>query len=28
MGHDVPKRVWTRVADEIAALARQAATAC
>ena len=29
MGHDVPKRVWTRVANEIAALARQAAgTAC
>ena len=25
MGHDVPKRVWTRVADEIAALAREAA---
>ena len=28
MGHDVPKRVWARVADEIAALAHQAATAC
>ena len=29
MGHDVPKRVWTRVADEIAALAKDAApTAC
>ena len=28
MGHDVPRRVWTQVADEIAALARQAATAC
>lgn len=25
MGHDVPRRVWARVADEIAALARQAA---
>jgi len=28
MGHDVPRRVWEQVADEIAALARQAATAC
>jgi pimeloyl-ACP methyl ester carboxylesterase len=28
MGHDVPRRVWERVADEIAALARQSATAC
>jgi len=29
MGHDVPRRVWTQVADEIAALAQQAAaTAC
>ena len=28
MGHDLPKRVWPLVADEIAALARQAATAC
>src|SRR5690242_2986509 len=27
MGHDVPRRVWQQVADEIAALARQAATA-
>lgn len=27
MGHDVPKRVWTQVVDEIAALAR-ARTAC
>ncbi|HKC84057.1 MAG TPA: alpha/beta fold hydrolase [bacterium] len=25
MGHDVPRRVWTQVADEITALARQAA---
>lgn len=25
MGHDVPRRVWERVADEIAALARQSA---
>jgi len=25
MGHDVPRRVWTHVADEITALARQAA---
>lgn len=25
MGHDVPRRVWGRVADEIAALARQSA---
>jgi pimeloyl-ACP methyl ester carboxylesterase len=28
MGHDVPRRVWTQVVGEIAALARQAATAC
>ena len=28
MGHDVPRRVWDQVADEIAALARQAATPC
>jgi len=28
MGHDVPPRVWTQVADEIATLARQAASAC
>jgi pimeloyl-ACP methyl ester carboxylesterase len=28
MGHDVPRRAWSRVADEIAALARQSATAC
>ena len=28
MGHDVPRRVWEQIADEIAALARQAATAC
>jgi pimeloyl-ACP methyl ester carboxylesterase len=27
MGHDVPRRVWSQVADEIAALARQSATA-
>lgn len=27
MGHDVPKRVWARVADEIAALARQSTPA-
>jgi pimeloyl-ACP methyl ester carboxylesterase len=27
MGHDVPKRVWAQVADEIADLARQSATA-
>jgi pimeloyl-ACP methyl ester carboxylesterase len=28
MGHDVPRRVWERVADEIAALARESATTC
>jgi len=28
MGHDVPRRVWDRVADEIAALARQSASTC
>jgi pimeloyl-ACP methyl ester carboxylesterase len=28
MGHDVPRRAWERVADEIAALARQSANAC
>lgn len=28
MGHDVPQRVWGRVADEIAALARQSTAAC
>lgn len=28
MGHDVPRRVWERVADEIAALARQSAATC
>jgi len=28
MGHDVPKRVWAQVADEIAAIARQSAATC
>lgn len=28
MGHDVPRRIWARVADEIAALARQSAATC
>jgi len=28
MGHDVPRRVWTRVADAIAQLAREASPAC
>ena len=28
MGHDLPKRVWSQVVDEIAALARQSATTC
>jgi len=28
MGHDVPKRVWAQVADDIAAIARQSAATC
>ena len=28
MGHDVPRRVWAQVADEIAAIARQSAATC
>jgi pimeloyl-ACP methyl ester carboxylesterase len=28
MGHDVPRRIWERIADEIASLARQAAPSC
>jgi pimeloyl-ACP methyl ester carboxylesterase len=28
MGHDLPRRIWSQVADAIAELARQATTAC
>ena len=28
MGHDIPRRVWSQVADAIAELSRQASTAC